>query len=190
MSEILSAFEDICRRQGITPLYASGSRAGVPPARGHGRAEEFAAGTTYNVTVIAAKDLAGNSLRDAPVRWSFSTAGSDITSPQVQSTFPRQGMTGVELDASIVVTFSEAIDVSTLAVFLSPDPGGRTTNWDNTNQVVTLKYNHFAPGTAYMVSISQAQDLAGNSLADAPVTWSFSTLTRVYLPVVMRSLGH
>ena len=52
---------------------------------------------------------------------------------------------------------------------------------------MTLTHNDFAPGTIYAVTITEAKDLAGNSLDSAPVAWSFTTSYKVYLPIALKS---
>jgi hypothetical protein len=53
--------------------------------------------------------------------------------------------------------------------------------------VVTLSHAPFARGTLYTVTARAADDLAGNSLAGAPVWWRFSTTPySIYLPLLCR----
>ena len=58
-------------------------------------------------------------------------------------------------------------------------------------QWVTLTHDTFTESTRYTVTVSAADDLAGNPLADAPVAWWFETsgvdVIKVYLPLVMRN---
>jgi hypothetical protein len=50
-----------------------------------------------------------------------------------------------------------------------------------------LSHNAFDYKTVYTVSVSAADDLAGNPLSDAPVMWSFATVPcRVYLPLLLK----
>jgi methionine-rich copper-binding protein CopC len=150
----------------------------------------FSVGTLHTVTVTEAEDLAGNPLDDAPVTWSFTTAAApDTIAPEIQSTSPANEASGVAADTNVVITFSEPISIGTFSYFVSPDPGGWAAGWNDANDVVALTHNAFAPGTSYTITVTEAEDLAGNPLSDAPVTWSFTTLYKVYLPVTLKHSG-
>jgi hypothetical protein len=147
----------------------------------------FVFGATYTVTITQAQDLTGNSLNGAPVTWLFTTEASDLTPPQVQHVYPADGTGGAGINASVVITFSEPISVSTFSYSVSPNPGGWTESWNSTQRVVALTHNAFALGTTYTVTVTRARDLAGNSLSGAPYAWHFATVIRsLYLPVVLR----
>lgn len=94
----------------------------------------------------------------------------DTTPPAVMSISPSNGSTGVPLNASVVVTFSEAMAQTTAeaAFILSPTTVG-TTSWDSGSQVFTfLPGESLARSTVYSVTIGTgATDQAGNSLATA-----------------------
>jgi hypothetical protein len=143
---------------------------------------------TYALDVSAAQDLAENVMYPAEDIHTFTF---DPTAPQVQSVFPADGASGVPVDASIVISFSKSINTSTFAYTVSPDPGGWQKVWDGAKQVVTLTHNDLAPGTTHTVTILEASDLAGHSLASAPLSWSFTTADshKVYLPLVLMSVG-
>lgn len=97
---------------------------------------------------------------------------------------------GVSIDAAVVITFSEVINASTLSYNVTPDPGGWSAAWAASSQWVTLTHAAFAENTRYTVTVTIADDLVGNPLADAPVMWWFETAgadaIKVYLPLVMR----
>jgi hypothetical protein len=137
------------------------------------------------MAILEARDLAGNALDGAPVTWSFTTEHTDA--PWIQSVFPTGGSRGVALEASIAISFSEAINPNTFAYSVSPDSGGWTATWNGTNEAVSLAHHNFAPGTAHTITVIEAQDLTGNSLTGAPVIWSFETVHKLYLPLVVRS---
>jgi len=138
--------------------------------------------TRYTVTLSQARDLAGNPLAGAPVSWSFTTLVVDEIAPQVQAVFPPAEASAVPLDAGLVITFSEAISTSTLSYAVTPDPGGWNATWDSQHRQVTLTHLPWTPATRYTVTLSQARDLAGNPLAGAPVSWSFTTTAVDLLP--------
>jgi uncharacterized repeat protein (TIGR01451 family) len=145
----------------------------------------FASSTLYTATVSAAGDLAGNPLDSTPFAWRFTTA--DMTAPQILAVSPVHDATDVDIDAPVVITFSEPISIATLAYDVLPDPGGWAETWHGQGTVVTLTHAPFARGTVYTVTVSDADDLAGNSLESAPVWWRFSTTPyTVYLPLLWR----
>jgi hypothetical protein len=132
----------------------------------------FSSETVYTASIIAADDLAGNPLSNTPYTWHFTTI--DITSPQVITVSPISGAVGVTITAPIVITFSEPISIFTYTII--PNPGGWITSWNGTNTVVTLTHNAFSSGTFYTVTVTAANDLAGNPLSNAPYTWHFTTI--------------
>src|SRR5207245_1590434 len=75
----------------------------------------LAPNTTYTATMTTgAKDLAGNALA-ANFVWSFTTGATpDTTAPTVSATVPANAATDVAINGKIAVTFSEAMDPSTI----------------------------------------------------------------------------
>jgi hypothetical protein len=114
--------------------------------------------------------------------------GEDTTPPTVASTSPINGATEVETDALIKVTFSEAMDASTLttSTFTVSTAGGGISG-AVTCSGSTATFTPSAPlaySTTFTATItSGAKDAAGNALASA-YTWSFTTKassqTRLY----------
>jgi hypothetical protein len=99
----------------------------------------------------------------------------DLVPPEVVGRKPGPGATDVAVDAAVVITFSEAIDTGSFVYTVAPDPGGWSAAWDAGDTVVTLSHTDFAVSTRYTVTVSAADDVAGNPLADASVTWAFTT---------------
>ncbi len=99
----------------------------------------------------------------------------DLIRPEVVGREPAPEATDVAVDAAIVITFSESIDTGSFAYTVAPDPGGWSAVWSAGDTVVTLSHLDFARGTVYTVTVSAADDLGGNPLADAPVAWAFTT---------------
>ena len=99
----------------------------------------------------------------------------DLVPPEVVGREPGPGATDVAVDAAVVITFSEAIDRGSFAYTVAPDPGGWSAAWRAGDMVVTLSHLDLAASTTYTVTVSAADDPAGNSLTDAPVTWAFTT---------------
>jgi hypothetical protein len=143
------------------------------------------AGTVYNATVTtAAKDLSGNALA-ASFAWSFTTGSSTSkTPPSIVSTNPANAATGVCTNKSVNVTFSEAMDPSTLntatfTVAASAAPGtplAGTIAYSVPGNVATFTASSALTANAsYVATVTTgAKDLAGNALAAAFVT-NFTT---------------
>jgi methionine-rich copper-binding protein CopC/protocatechuate 3,4-dioxygenase beta subunit len=139
----------------------------------------FAPSTTYNFTVTAADDLAGNPLAAGPVAnpWNWTTGAVDLTPPNITATNPVNMATGVPTNQAVVVTFSEPINTGTFTYTILPDPLGWMENWNPTFDTVTMTHNAFAPSTTYNMTVTAADDLAGNPLGPGPVQnpWNWTT---------------
>jgi methionine-rich copper-binding protein CopC len=156
-------------------------------------------GTTYTARVRGGsadprvKDVAGNALA-ADVTWSFTTA--DTTPPTVTSVSPTSGATNVAINANVTVTFSEAMNASTV--------GTSTIELRNSSNVLvaaTVSYNpatftatldpnaSLEAGMTYTARVRgggtdpRVKDVAGNALA-ADVTWSFTTLANLNMALI------
>jgi hypothetical protein len=139
----------------------------------------LAPSTVYTATLTSGVvDLKGNPLANAPVTWTFTT-GADTTAPTVVMRSPDVDATGVPLDATVFVQFSEAvIGVSITSVTLA-DAGGAVAG---TTSQIDPRFARFvpdaplAPNTTYTATLSTAiSDPSGNVLAGAPVSWTFAT---------------
>jgi Domain of unknown function (DUF4082)/Bacterial Ig-like domain/Bacterial Ig domain len=116
----------------------------------------------------------------------FNTVGpTDTTPPTVTSTSPASGATGIATAATVLATFSEAVDPAsvTAANFQVSGPSstavpGVVTYDGATRTARFTPSSALAASTAYSVTVkggsSGVKDLAGNALA-ADVTWSFTT---------------
>ena len=123
---------------------------------------------------IRASDLAGNQ-ELAPQAYSWTV---DITPPLLTGHLPISGGTRVSVTAPVTISFSEALDPTTVsaATFtlrpaqagtLAYDPATRTASFTPTPRL--------APTTTYTAAVSTGvKDLAGNPLV-APVSWTFTT---------------
>lgn len=139
----------------------------------------LAKSTTYSVTVSAAKDAAGNVMDD--VSWTFTTAAaapSDTTPPTITARTPASGATNVATASGVTVTFSEAVQASTISMSVTPSGGSLvagSVSYNATTRVATFTpASALANGTTYAVTVAGAKDIAGNTMtAD---TWSFSTV--------------
>jgi hypothetical protein len=124
------------------------------------------------------------------------TAGSggtpDTTRPQVIDVSPPNGQTGVTSLANIVITFSEAMNQTSVQNAYSSarlPPAQVTFSWNTGGTILTITPNSpllYATGTSPTIAATlftfqistAATDLAGNSLA-ATFASSFTTLRRI-----------
>src|SRR5438034_830955 len=113
--------------------------------------------TTYTATISAgARDLAGNALA-TDLLWRFTTGTiPDTTAPSVSDIVPADADTGVAINQSITVTFTEAMNPATIgtASFLLTGPGGTvlagTVEYDVASKTATFApAGDLAPNTVY-----------------------------------------
>lgn len=137
-------------------------------------------GTQYTLTPAAAlgyneiqtigltgvQDPSGNTLIDT--EWSFTTTNvTDHTPPTLVSTSPANLATGVNVEANLSLTFSEAVNQTIFDVQLAPDPGDGVATWSNGGKTVTfdpavpLLANQQYTLTVYPNGVL---DLAGNGI--------------------------
>ena len=143
--------------------------------------------TVYTATIqggaAGVKDLAGNALVNDFV-WSFTTVSVDDIPPTITTVSPIDGTTGVNVNATIIANFNEAIDGSTLnsSTFQLRDAGNNliagTLNTSSAQVTFTPSLT-LAGSTIYTATvqggISGVKDLAGNALANDHI-WSFTTV--------------
>jgi uncharacterized repeat protein (TIGR01451 family) len=138
---------------------------------------------TYTWT-LAAYDGLGNTSAYTDT-WSFTV---DTVAPTIIAVAPANGAVEVETTASAEITFSEPIDADSFSFTVTPDPGGWSIAWSGGGTIATLTHAPFTGDTTYTIRVTTAGDPAGNSLAQAPHEWSFTTAAyRVYLPLVIRA---
>lgn len=104
--------------------------------------------------------------------------GGDSTAPTISSTVPANGATDVSIGSVITVTFSEAIDDTTLDTSSFRLSGGvtGTVTYNATTKTATFTPDaDLSYDTTYIVTVTtDVLDLAENALA-ANNTWSFTT---------------
>ncbi|UCH88237.1 MAG: Ig-like domain-containing protein, partial [Thermoplasmata archaeon] len=136
----------------------------------------FAISTSYTFQITEAKDLSNNNLQPGPVPnpWSFTTGNA--TNPFINSTFPVNGNVWVNIWDNITVNFSKPMNIGTVTLSSSPDPGGWYVNWSANNSYAVFHHNNFQWATTYTITIS-GKDVSGNNLVSGPVPnpWSFTT---------------
>lgn len=140
----------------------------------------------YTATITTGvMDAEGNALAEA-YSWDFTTvAAPDTTLPVVISLNPASGSTGVPVDSTISVTFSEPIDTSTInngSIFMliggETVPGIIMLTDDNTT-VIFMPDVPLSNDTLYSVNVTTAvKDSAGNAISE-DVVWSFTTIQAV-----------
>ncbi|MDB5201334.1 MAG: hypothetical protein JWQ27_743 [Ferruginibacter sp.] len=148
--------------------------------------------TKYTATITtAAKDLAGNALKQN-YNWTFTTSASaDITAPVIISTDPANGVVGVVLNKRISANFSKLMNPATInnASFLlkqGTNAIAGVVSYSGTTAVFTPSAN-LTINTVYTATITTAvKDLSGNALV-ADYTWTFTTgaATDVVAPTVI-----
>lgn len=134
--------------------------------------------TKYSVTVsIAAKDIFENHLEN---NYQFSFTTKDIIPPTITLTSPVHNSVNIALNADIVVTFSESMNISTVTFSCSPDViGWGPPIWSAKNTVVTFTHTtNFGSLTPYTFRITGGKDLGGNDLVSGskPNPWTFTTI--------------
>jgi hypothetical protein len=156
------------------------------------------ASTLYTATITTgAQDLAGAGLA-ANYVWTFTTGTSVVAvPPEIVSTDPASGATGVPLNQAISATFSEAMNPLTLTTgtFLlyqgtsasgTPIPG--TVSSDTTNTIWTFTPSALlTASTSYTATVTNgATNTSGTPLGTtgAPNPWTFTTGTPVLGPTI------
>ena len=103
---------------------------------------------------------------------------ADTTPPTVVSTNPIDGATGVPVNSTIVTTFSEAMDASTIndSTFTMSNGATGMVSYDDTTQTATFTPSaNLNYATTYTATIiKDVKDLAGNPIA-SDFVWSFTT---------------
>ncbi len=137
---------------------------------------ELGSSTIYTITIsIAAKDVLENHLEET---YQFSFETKDVVPPTIITTSPIHNSIDIALNTSIVVTFSEPMNGTTVTFTCSPDPGGWSVSWSSMNSVATYTHDDFGSQTPYTFEIIGGKDIGENDLvADSVLNpWSFTTL--------------
>lgn len=139
--------------------------------------------TSYNISLRGVKDMGGRTMAN-DYTWNFTTRTSlDAISPSVVSSDPTTGAVDVLLNRSLVITFSEKMDQSsiTTSVFTVKDGANSiagTVVYSGLKATFSPSSN-WEPSKIYTVAISTgAKDISGNALS-APFTFNFTTGTLV-----------
>jgi hypothetical protein len=140
--------------------------------------------TGYTVTITTGvKDVAGNAL--AAQSTSTFTTVADTTAPTIIANSPTNGQTGVAVNSAVTITFSEAMDASTIIspatnIKLNVTTGGAsvagTVSYNSTSHVATFTpTSNLTANTNYTATVTTGvKDAAGNALAFS-ATFTFTT---------------
>jgi hypothetical protein len=138
----------------------------------------------YTVTITTgAMNLAGVALLNDYI-FSFTTgATADIIAPVILSTNPANSAIDVAVNATVGITFSEAMNPTTISATTISVKQGATTIAGSVsytgNTASFTPSNSFINGTIYTVTVTTgAKDLAGNALATNTL-FSFTTIANV-----------
>ena len=147
----------------------------------------LAPSTGYTLTVTTGvKDVAGNALAagTVPNPSTFTTtAGADAVAPTVTAVSPTNGASGVAVNSAVAVTFSEAMDPTTIngttftvKVTSSSAAVAGSISYNSTTHVATFTpTTSLTVGTGYTVTVTiGVKDLAQNAMA-AQFTSTFTT---------------
>jgi hypothetical protein len=140
--------------------------------------------TGYTLTVTTGvKDVAGNALAAQATSTFTTTAGADAVAPTVTAVSPTNGASGVDVNSPVAVTFSEAMDPTTIngttftvKVTSSSAAVAGSISYNSTTHVATFTpTSSLAAGTGYTVTVTTGvKDLAQNAMA-AQFTSTFTT---------------
>ncbi len=148
-------------------------------------------GRTYTLLISkSAEDSEGNNLRD-DFQINF-TVNPDAGKPQIVSTNPVYGQTGILPNSVFTFVFSEAVNPSTLIPGITITPsvvGAFTVN--GTGETVTFTpQSNLLNGTVYTISINtNVQDLVGNNLLQGR-TISFVVGTDFVRPTITSTVAN
>jgi len=107
----------------------------------------------------------------------FDTSANDTTPPTVSSSSPSSGATSVPSSTTVTATFSEAVQPSSVNMAVT-GPGSTavagSTAYDGPSRTATFTPSSaLALSTTFTVTVSGAQDAAGNPMQQ--VSWTFTT---------------
>lgn len=150
-------------------------------------------GDSVTVSVLSSQTFALTAFNPDGADTKVARVEVDAVLPTVTTFLPANNATGVAADTNVVVTFSEPMNrVKTQAAYTSTDiPSGFVAfSWNDAGTVLTINPANdlaYAEGNgadvrarAYALSfLDVAEDLAGNKLAPAPLT--FQTLRKLTL---------
>ena len=129
---------------------------------------------------IASDDAVQPSYFPADMQVDFTTAPADTTPPGIYFRGPGVGATNVANNTTVAVTFTEAVDPTTVTGgnFRLTSPAGPVTGsvrYDSLTWTATFTPSAvLAASTTFTVSLAGIKDLSGNAMTTA-TNWSFTT---------------
>lgn len=176
-------------KQGTTNVAGAASYSGMTAS--FAPAEDLAPNTLYTATLSkSATNMSGKGSGSDYV-WTFTTGAlADIVLPVVSAMNPADNQTGVALNQSIVIEFSEAMDKttinsSTVIVKQGSETVEGTVEYSGTSATFTPTKD-FDANAVYTVTLTTgAKDLAGNAIASNLIaTFTTGAAADVMLPMV------
>ncbi|MEP6507773.1 MAG: Ig-like domain-containing protein [Gemmatimonadales bacterium] len=151
-------------------------------------------GTNYTVTVTTGvKDLAGNAMASQFTSNFATVPVADTTAPTIISRNPANGATGVALNVAPTVTFSEAMDATTIngtnikltETATTTAVAGTVSYSSGTNTAMFTPTAPLRNNISYTLTVTTGvKDVAGNALA-AQSTATFTTLIDTIAPTII-----
>jgi len=104
----------------------------------------------------------------------------DGADPFILATSPVNAATNVSWAQSLLVTFSEPMNIGTITKTSAPDPGGWAVTGTSGNRIANLAHTSLGNNTAYTFTITGGQDTTGNALdldiGLVPNPWTFTSV--------------
>ena len=124
--------------------------------------DDLSIGTTYTVTITTGVTDLGGIPMGNNYTWSFMTGAEDSVLPMISSVSPASAATGVSVNMAISVTFSEAIDPTTLVFTLGQ---GNSMIMGTLTYSTDLTMVTFTPGAALTANTMYNVTVAGWDLS-------------------------
>ncbi|WP_460993445.1 DUF4082 domain-containing protein [Sinomonas soli] len=145
-------------------------------------ATPLAYNATYTATVSGASNATGQALA-APYVWSFSTASAP-PAPNVSSTNPLPGATGVATNSVVTATFSQDVTPSSVQFVIKDGTGAAVAGSVSYSSSTTTAT--FTPAAALGTSVQYTATVSGATNATgqimSPYSWSFTTIPNYSCP--------
>ena len=176
-------------KQGTTNVAGVASYSGMTAS--FAPAEDLTPNTLYTATLSKGATNKSGKGSGSDYVWTFTTGAiADIVLPVVSATNPADNQTGVALNQSIVIEFSEAMDKttinsSTVIVKQGSETVEGTVEYSGTSATFTPTKD-FDANAVYTVTLTTgAKDLAGNAIASNLIaTFTTGAAADVMLPMV------
>lgn len=138
--------------------------------------------STYTATVSGATNSTGQTM-STPYSWSFTTVDSP-PAPNVSSTSPSPGATGVAVTSAVSATFSQSV-ASTSIQFVLKDASGNSVAGSvayssATTTATFTPSGSLANNVQYTATVSGATNSTGQTIS--PYSWSFTTVPSYSCP--------